>query len=69
MKTSFKVEKDKEIIIDVYIDIPECCDCDERYLQIAMEGISSYGYTSKVAPESKPSATSNMLKVVCECED
>ncbi|MFH1030481.1 MAG: hypothetical protein V1770_04445 [bacterium] len=69
LKTSFKVEKDKEIIIDVYIDIPECCDCDERYLQIAMEGISSYGYTSKVAPESKPSATSNMLKVVCECED
>lgn len=66
-KTNFKMEKGETTVIDVYVDIPECCDCDDKYLQIIMSGIKSYGVSSKVIPESPRSAISNKVKVICDC--
>ncbi|MFH0854613.1 MAG: hypothetical protein V1891_03925 [bacterium] len=66
-KTNFAITDNQETIVDVYADISECCDCDEKNLQVAMEVASSYGASSKVIIENT-NAISNIIKIVCDCE-
>lgn len=66
-KPNFTVEKSKETIIDVYVDIPKCCDCPDKYLQVSINSIKSYGVSSNVIPVIDSEIISNSVKVECDC--
>ncbi|MFH0856339.1 MAG: hypothetical protein V1860_00375, partial [bacterium] len=66
-KPSFTVEKGKDMIVDVYVDIPECCDCPERNLQVSINSLKGYGEKSNVIPIIDSAIVSNPVKILCDC--
>lgn len=66
-RPNFTVEKGKDMIVDVYVDIPQCCDCPERTLQVSINSLKGYGVYSNVIPIIDSEIISNSVKVECDC--
>ncbi len=67
--TNLTINNGEDLIVDIYVDIPNNCDCDGKKLEIAIKAVSGYGVISKVsvAPEDGI-VISNGVMVNCDCE-
>lgn len=67
-KTSFTIKKGQTMVIDIYADIPQCCDCKDKYLEISVGSVKAYGKTSKITTTNDSSIIAGQVTVECDCQ-
>jgi len=68
-KNTFTVKKGETMTVDIYVDIPDCYDCDNGYLQLVVKSIEGYGASSKVEVSFDDLIILNKVKVECSGQD